>query len=75
MDVLKDILDNLNYSIIITDIHGKITLFNNEASRIKKSISEKPIVIGYPFADHPVAVDAHPDLLVHDRSFPNREYR
>lgn len=51
MDVLKDILDNLNDSIIIVDSYGQIVLFNNEALRIQKSISEKPLQIGASFAD------------------------
>jgi PAS domain S-box-containing protein len=46
MDVLKDILDNLSDSIIILEPNGQIVLFNNEALRIQKSISEKPIEIG-----------------------------
>ena len=46
MDLLKDILDNLNDSIIIIDSHGKIVLCNQEAQRIQKTISEKPIEIG-----------------------------
>lgn len=51
MDVLKDILDNLNDSLIIIDSYGQIVLFNREAERIQKSISEKPITIGINFAD------------------------
>jgi PAS domain S-box-containing protein len=46
MDVLKDILDNLNDSIIIIDAYGQVVLFNNEARRIQKSISEEPIEVG-----------------------------
>lgn len=51
MDVLKDILDNLNDSIIIIDSFGQIVLYNNEALRIQKSISEKPIQIGDHFLE------------------------
>ncbi len=51
MDVLKDILDNLNDSIIVIDPFGQIILFNNEALRIQKSISEKPIQIGDHFLE------------------------
>jgi len=51
MDVLKDILDNLNDSLIIIDSYGQIVLFNNEALRIQKSISEKPIQVGDYFTD------------------------
>lgn len=51
MDVLKDILDNLNDSIIIIDGYGQIVLFNNEAIRIQKSVSEKPLEIGAHFTD------------------------
>lgn len=51
MDVLKDILDNLSDSIIIVEPNGQIVLFNNEALRIQKSISEKPIQIGEYFTE------------------------
>lgn len=51
MDVLKDILDNLTDSIIIIDSYGQIVLFNNEALRVQKSISGKPIEIGSSFVD------------------------
>lgn len=57
MDVLKDILDNLNDSIIIIDGYGQIVLYNNEAVRIQKTISEKQLGIGAYFAD--MADDAH----------------
>lgn len=63
MDVLKDLLDNLNDSIIILDSHGQIVLFNNEALRIQKSISEKTLQIGAAFAElvseqrKPVVID------------------
>jgi len=46
MDVLKDILDNLNDSVIIIDSHGQVVLFNSEALRIHKLISENPVKIG-----------------------------
>jgi PAS domain S-box-containing protein len=46
MDVLKDILDNLTDSIVILDPGGQIVMFNNEALRIQKSVSEKPLLIG-----------------------------
>lgn len=51
MDVLKDILDNLNDSIIVINPFGQIILFNKEALRIQKSISEKPIRIGEHFLE------------------------
>lgn len=51
MDVLKDILDNLNESLIVIDSHGQVVLFNTEADRIQKSISEKPLTIGAYFSD------------------------
>ncbi|MDQ2656493.1 MAG: PAS domain-containing sensor histidine kinase [Bacteroidota bacterium] len=51
MDVLKDILDNLNDSVITLDSRGQILMFNNEALRIQKSISEKPIRIGDYFTE------------------------
>lgn len=51
MDVLKDILDNLTDSVIILEPNGQIVLFNNEALRIQKSISEKPIQIGGYFPE------------------------
>jgi PAS domain S-box-containing protein len=51
MDVLKDILDNLSDSIVIIDPNGQIVLYNNEALRIQKSVSEKPIEIGNYFTD------------------------
>ncbi len=46
MDVLKEILDNLNDSIVIVDPRGQIVLFNNEAVRIQKSISLTPLIVG-----------------------------
>jgi PAS domain S-box-containing protein len=51
MDVLKDILNNLNDSIVIIDPGGQIVLFNNEAERIQKSISDKPILVGCYLTD------------------------
>ena len=51
MDVLKDILDNLNDSVIIIDSHGQIVLFNREALRIQRSISEITLQIGSHFTD------------------------
>lgn len=51
MDVLKDILDNLTDSIIILDPGGQIVMFNNEAVRIQKSVSEKPLLIGNYLTD------------------------
>ncbi len=50
MDVLKDLLDNLTDSLIILDSCGQVVLFNKEAVRIQKSISEKPLEIGADFA-------------------------
>ncbi len=46
MDVLKDILDNLTDSLIILDTRGQVVLFNKEAVRVQKSISEKPLEVG-----------------------------
>ena len=46
MDVLKDILDNLNDALIIIDHYGQVVLFNNEALRIQKSVSDTPLTIG-----------------------------
>jgi len=51
MDVLKDILDNLNDSVIIIDACGQIVLFNREAVRIQKSISNRPLQIGDHFTE------------------------
>ena len=51
MDVLKDILDNMNDSIVIVDGYGQIVLYNNEALRIQKSISETPMQIGAYYAE------------------------
>lgn len=51
MDVLKDILDNLNESLIVIDSYGQIVLFNNEAERIQKSVSEKALCIGAHFCE------------------------
>ena len=51
MDVLKEILDNLNDSVIVLDKYGQVVLFNNEALRIQKSISENPIQVGASFED------------------------
>ena len=46
MDVLKDILDNLNDSIVIIDSLGRVVLFNSEAMRIQNSVSRKPLAVG-----------------------------
>lgn len=51
MDVLRDILDNLSDSIVIIDSYGQIVLFNNEALRIHRSISDKPLTIGEHVVD------------------------
>src|SRR5688500_15846852 len=51
MDVLKDILDNLNDSLIIIDSYGQVVLYNNEALRIQKSISETPLQIGSYYSE------------------------
>ncbi len=51
MDVLKDILDNLTDSVITLDACGRILLFNNEALRVQRSITEKPFRIGEYFTD------------------------
>lgn len=51
MDVLKDLFDNLNDSVIIINGHGQIVLYNNEALRVQKSISGRPIEIGLYFRD------------------------
>lgn len=51
MDVLKDLFDNLNDSIIIIDGQGRIVMCNREAQRIQRSISEKPIEIGQSFCE------------------------
>lgn len=51
MDVLQDILDNLTDSLIILDPYGKIVLFNTEAVRVQKSISETPLGIGGFFTE------------------------
>jgi PAS domain S-box-containing protein len=51
MDVLKDILDNLNDSLIIIDAYGQIVLFNREALRIQRSISERTLQIGDHFTE------------------------
>lgn len=51
MDVLKDILDNLNDGIVIVDPSGQVVLFNNEALRIRKSISDQPLTVGRHITD------------------------
>lgn len=51
MEVLKDILDNLNDSLIIIDSYGQVVLFNSEALRIQKSISETPLKIGSYYSE------------------------
>ena len=51
MDVLRDLLDNLNDSVVITDASGHILMFNREAMRIQKSISDKPIKVGSLLTD------------------------
>ena len=43
MDVLNDILDNLSDAIIVIDPVGHILLYNKEALRIQKSVSEDRI--------------------------------
>lgn len=51
MDVLKDLLDNVTDSIIIIDSDGKIVLYNKEALRIQKSLSETPMQVGNYFSE------------------------
>ena len=51
MDVLNDILDNLSDAIIVIDPVGHILLYNKEALRIQKSVSEKTLQIGDSFLD------------------------
>lgn len=51
MDVFKDILNNLNDSIVIIDPFGQIVFYNKQALHIQKSISDKPVQIGYHFSD------------------------
>lgn len=51
MDVLNDILDSLNDSIIILDPFGQIIFYNTEALHIQKSISNKPVEIGDQIPD------------------------
>lgn len=46
MDVLKDILDNLTEGVLILDGQGKVVMYNQEALRIQRSITEKPLEIG-----------------------------
>ncbi len=49
MDVLKETLDNLTDAVIMLDPAGKIVLFNNEALRIQKSITERALQVGVSF--------------------------
>ncbi|MGC1240695.1 MAG: ATP-binding protein [Chryseosolibacter sp.] len=49
MEELKDILDNLNESVIRIDGNGQVVLFNNEALRIQKSIAGTPLLLGGHF--------------------------
>ena len=51
MDVLKDILDNLSDAVIVIDPAGQILLYNQEALRIHRSISDKPLEIGESFLE------------------------
>lgn len=51
MDVLKDVLDNLNESVVMVDPAGKVMLYNNEAVRIQKSLSGTPLAVGKCIAD------------------------
>ena len=51
MDVLNDILDNLSDAIIVIDPVGNILLYNKEALRIHKSVSQKNLVLGESFLD------------------------
>lgn len=51
MDVLKDILDNLNDALVILDPYGQVVLYNNEALRIQKAVSETPLKIGSYLTD------------------------
>lgn len=46
MNVLNDILDNLSEAVTIIDSSGRIVLFNTEAMRICRSVSEKPLLVG-----------------------------
>lgn len=51
MDVLKDILDNVSDSVIVIDALGKIVLYNQQASRLHESVSEKKLEIGESFTE------------------------
>lgn len=51
MDVLNDILDSLNDSIIIIDPYGQVVFYNKEALLIQKSFSNKPVEIGDQMPD------------------------
>lgn len=51
MDVLKDILDRVSDSVIVVSPPGQIMLFNTEAARIQKSISDKPLELGAYLTD------------------------
>jgi PAS domain S-box-containing protein len=51
MDVLKDILDSLNDSVIIIDPYGQIVFYNQEALHTHKSISSKAVQIGDQIPD------------------------
>jgi PAS domain S-box-containing protein len=49
MDVLHDILDNLSDGVIVIDPVGHIILYNKEALRIQRSVSQKNLEIGESF--------------------------
>lgn len=51
MNVLKDLLDNVSDSVIIIDASGKILLYNQQASRLHQSVSEKGLEVGQTFAE------------------------
>ena len=51
MDILRDILDTLNDSVVITDRFGKILLHNREACYIQEAINGKPFQPGDQFID------------------------
>jgi PAS domain S-box-containing protein len=51
MDILKDILDTLKDSVIITDRFGKILLHNREARYIQEAIGGKPFQPGDQIVD------------------------
>lgn len=49
MDVLKDMVENLSDAVVVIDGNDQIVLFNQEAVRVQRSLSEVPLEVGARF--------------------------